>query len=398
MHQMHRLYTICTLTAAYFLVIANVTIVATLLPFIEREVGITAAQRVVLLSVFPILSVPINLAIGPLVDGFDKRRVMLAGSILTAADFVAAGLVTDVNAQATLRGVAALFLSMISLTIFSSVPEHFDESERVKVTGFVASGSSLAQLIAIPASVFIAAHFGWRISFFAAAGYSALLCIAVTFIPAPRFPTITATRDGITGYFLGLTKIARSSTFAAPLIGYGFFACAFFVFFGMYPTWLFAVVAHTQSENIAALVFVAGGLGGLFGALLAGIIGERFGSSFRGCALLCIVSSITLLPLPVFQQIVFVQFAVLLVLFMARGVFLPVYISNAMAVAESGQRGGTQGVIAAVFQTATAIGAAVAATLYSIDDSFITNIAVSAAFFIAASLLFAGIKTRAGTV
>ena len=86
------------------------------------------------------------------------------------------------------------------------------------------------------------------------------------------------------------------------------------------------------------------------------------------------------------------QIAAYSLLCACRAVLIPFIINTTMTVVAPNQRGSANGIMAAVFQTGTALGAAIGAQLYAGDTTFVANAAAASALFLASTLVFA--KTR----
>jgi predicted MFS family arabinose efflux permease len=166
-----------------------------------------------------------------------------------------------------------------------------------------------------------------------------------------------------------------------------------FVFLGLYPTWLLNQTFGPETGHSVSLIFLAGGLGGLSGALLTGVMGIRISSSQRACSVLSALTAASLVSIPFMGAILAGQIICYGLASTFRAIFLPILISKSMSVAEPSQRGSTNGILAAVFQSGTAIGAAVSAWLYSMDTSYIANVSVALALFVAASYIFSNTKS-----
>src|ERR1700686_4474129 len=91
------LFRTLVLAAAYFFVITNVTVIVTMLPFMSNDIAMSEFQRAALLSIFPVVSLPANLIIGPIADRFDKRKFMLFGSALASISFTLSGMVSSAD-------------------------------------------------------------------------------------------------------------------------------------------------------------------------------------------------------------------------------------------------------------------------------------------------------------
>src|SRR5947209_6701790 len=114
---------------------SNITMMVALLPFIAQTVAISPLQVTLLISIFPLVSLPANLLIGPMADALGRKRFLIIGSAACAVLFALAGAITEAWQAILLRGVTAIFVSMIGSSVFSSIPDHFPPAQTIKVTG-----------------------------------------------------------------------------------------------------------------------------------------------------------------------------------------------------------------------------------------------------------------------
>lgn len=377
-----------TLSASYFYVISNITLIVTTLPFIAHDVSLSDLQRALLVSIFPLISLPANLLIGPVADRLGRRRFLFVGSLACAILFVASSVITYAWQAILLRGLTAVFMSMISCSIFSSIPDYFDQKQTLKVTGYVSAASSLAQLLAIPLTLLIAETAGWRSSFLALAVYACLLSVMVFRLPPPQFAAARTNQLGLMSDVSQTLSVLRNRLLQRPLTGYALYSCGMFVFLSMYPSWLLTQRSSIETGYNVSLIFLAGGLGGLSGALFTGFVGSRLGSDRATRSVLAGLTAASVAAVPFLGTTLAAQIAAYFLVCACRAILLPIVINFTMSIVRPDQRGSGNGVLAAAFQTGTAVGGAIGAQLYVVDGSFLANAAVAASLFLAAALAF----------
>ena len=156
----------------------------------------------------------------------------------------------------------------------------------------------------------------------------------------------------------------------------------------MYPSWLLTQRSSIETGYNVSLIFLAGGLGGLSGALLTGLVGSRLGSDRATRAVLAALTAATVAVVPFLGTMLAAQIAAYFLVCACRAILLPIVINFTMSIVRPDQRGSANGVLAAAFQTGTALGGAIGAQLYVADTSFLANAAVAASLFLASALAF----------
>jgi predicted MFS family arabinose efflux permease len=381
-----------TLGAAYFYVISNITIIVTMLPFMVHDIETSQLQKTILISIFPLISLPANLIIGPIADRFGRRRFLIIGAVACAILFAMASAVTNAWEAIVLRGITAISMSMVSCSIFSSIPDYFAPDKTMKVTGYVSAAASLAQLVAIPLVLLIAETAGWRASFLVLAIYAFVLTLMIVALPAPEYAGAPKGRMAFRSQMRETLSIFNDTALRRPLTGYAIFACGTFIFISLYPTWLLKQHFDVETGHNVSLIFLSGGLGGLSGALLTGFLGPRLASSRKLCSILSVLTAISVGVVPFTGIVLGAQIAAYCLVCACRAVLIPFIINTTMTAVAPNQRGSANGIMAAVFQTGTALGATIGAQLYAADVTFVANAAVASSLFLASTLVFA--KTR----
>src|SRR5258708_20441591 len=79
------MFIIAVLWTAFFVINFNIAMMIPLLPFIQRDIGLSPAEAGMVLAVFPVVALVSNLALGPFIDRFGRKRFILAGAAANGA-------------------------------------------------------------------------------------------------------------------------------------------------------------------------------------------------------------------------------------------------------------------------------------------------------------------------
>ncbi len=140
------------------------------------------------LTITALVMVPSILIAGKLADYFDKRTILIIGSII----FGVFGLIGGISPDATFLFVSRIFLGVGAGLAFPMVPaitaELFRGNERAQVMGFSNAGASIVALLLNLFAGYIGAIY-WRLAF---CGYIILLPIVLLqFIYIPKLPPLS---------------------------------------------------------------------------------------------------------------------------------------------------------------------------------------------------------------
>ena len=164
--------------------------------------------------------------LAPLGDRFDRRRIILVKSAALCVALLAAGASSAIG----LLLVASLAVGLAATMAQDIVPAAATlapETQRGKIVGTVMTGLLLGILLSRVVSGFVAAHFGWR-AMFVAAAVSIALFAAVASRALPRFKATTHLRYG--ALLASSAKLwkrhgaLRRATLAQALLAVGFSA------------------------------------------------------------------------------------------------------------------------------------------------------------------------------
>ncbi|KGM40442.1 MFS transporter [Aquabacterium sp. NJ1] len=212
------------------------------------------------------------LLLAPLGDRYDRRRIILGKAM---------ALVVALLLAATAPGIGMLMVASLAIGLSATMAQDIvpaaatlaPEAHRGKIVGKVMTGLLLGILLSRVASGFVAAQWGWRAVFFAAAGSVALIGLA-SWRGLPRFQP--ATTLSYTALLRSLATLwsqhvaLRRAAMAQGLLSMGFSA--------FWST--LAVMLHGAPFHLGSAVAGSFGLAGAAGALaapLAGRLADRRG-------------------------------------------------------------------------------------------------------------------------
>lgn len=212
------------------------------------------------------------LLLTPLGDRFDRRRIILAKSVVLVAALLLAGVAPGIGML--LGASLAIGLSAtLAQDIVPAAATLAPDAERGKVVGTVMTGLLLGILLSRVVSGFVGEHFGWRAMFLAAAASIAAIAL-VARRHLPRFtPTAVLPYRALLGSLATLWRAhpaLRRAALAQALLSVGFSA-----FWSTLAVMLHGAPFHLGSE--AAGAFGLAGAAGALGAPIAGRIADRRG-------------------------------------------------------------------------------------------------------------------------
>lgn len=212
------------------------------------------------------------LLLAPLGDRYDRRRIILGKAI---------ALIGALLLAATAPTIGMLMLASLAIGLSATMAQDIvpaaatlaPEAHRGKIVGTVMTGLLLGILLSRVASGVVAAQWGWRAVFFAAAGSVALIGLASR-RGLPRFQPATA---------LSYTALLRSlatlwSCHAAlrrAALAQGLLSMGFSAFWSTLAVMLHGAPFHLGSA--AAGAFGLAGAAGALAAPLAGRLADRHG-------------------------------------------------------------------------------------------------------------------------
>ena len=218
------------------------------------------------------------------IDKYDRKKSLLFGYIGFIIGTLLCGLAPGYEFLIATRIVAGLFGGLIGAQVLSIVADTFPYEKRGRAMGSLMAAFSVASVIGVPLSLYIANLQSWHAPFILVAvmGF-VLIPFTIRFIPPMKGHLVHAKEQKRTEAFQVIfsRKNARIALALSALIWFGHFLVVPF----MNPYMEFNV-GFTKNE--IPLTYVVGGIATLFSAPLFGRMADRYGKLkiFTTCSLL----------------------------------------------------------------------------------------------------------------
>ncbi|NUN05971.1 MAG: MFS transporter [Bdellovibrio sp.] len=207
-------------------------------------------------------------------DKFDRKMSLLFFFIGFALGTIACALAPTYETLLVARGLTGIFGGVLSSLVLSIVSDAISYERRGSAMGVVMTSFSMASILGVPFSLFLANAFSWHAPFLFLGIVSLLLCVVIwIYVPAMRVhlqemqPKEPPHRV--------LTRILRNPNQRRALL---FIAAVMFGHFAIIPFLSPSLVANAgMSEAQLPLMYMAGGLCTIFSSPFVGRLADRFG-------------------------------------------------------------------------------------------------------------------------
>jgi predicted MFS family arabinose efflux permease len=375
------MFVMIVLWTAFFVINFNIAMMIPLLPFIQRNIGLSPSEAGMVLAAFPIVALVSNLALGPLIDRFGRKPFIVTGAaLLTAAAHSAVPIILG-------RAATGLFMPMIGASVFAAIADYIPSPDRARAAGYVTSAAPIAFLFSISMGVLLGGLLTWQLSLIILAAICVALAASAAALPPTDRRALSSAPISRRTYSERLLSLSLDAGTRLLLLSYFCWSAGMFVFLGLYPSWLVQHgLAGEGAGAIGAMLFL-GEIGGLFGALLSGGLARRFRHPLTLCAAASLAIAVIALAipfgtaLPVFQTLAYGIFA------FGRDLMLALILGGAMLLVSASQRGSLNAMLNAVYQTGATVGGLAGAWLYGFRADFTANAVVSSVIFATSALM-----------
>jgi len=218
-----------------------------------------------------------SMAWGSLSDRFGPRAIVLAGSVLLAAGLALASSTTSLIAfQLSFGLMAGAATAAIFAPMMACVTGWFDTHRSLAVS-LVSAGMGMAPITMSPFAAWLISHYDWRTSFQIIAVFVAAVMIPVALLVrrSPALEAVTPPQDVEPQTEMSVREAVRSPQFLI-LLATNFFCCA------THSGPIIHTVSYALTCGIpmmaAVSIYSVEGLAGLFGRIVFGVMGDRFGA------------------------------------------------------------------------------------------------------------------------
>ena len=264
---------LCCLAAIQFTHVVDFMVMMPLGPLFIGLFHITDAQFGILVASYALSSGVFGLLMSPYVDRLDRKRLLLvayAGFIMAT---LACALAPTYGVLMAARIAAGAFGGLIGAMTQTLVGDLIPFERRGRAMGLIMAAFSLSTVGGVPASLWMANHWGWHLPFFVIAVVSVLIwLVAARFVPSFKPPTAQGGALSAWGQLhAGLAEPNhwRAFALAVAMVGAGFFVIPYITVFST------ANVGVTNAQ--LPWIYLTGGIATLFTARLWGVLADRHG-------------------------------------------------------------------------------------------------------------------------
>jgi predicted MFS family arabinose efflux permease len=261
------------------------------------------------------------------IDNFDRKKILLIGYSGFIIGTFLCGIAPDYKFLIAARVLAGLFGGLIGAQVMSIVADSFVYEKRGRAMGYLMAAFSVASVLGVPISLYIANIFSWHAPFIMVAILGTILIpFTIKFIPPMRGHLVHATdrkrAEAISIIFSRGTALV--ALLLSALLMFGHFLIVPFI----NPFMEFNV---GFTKNQIPLIYVVGGTATLFSAPYFGKLSDKHGKLkiFTLCSILTLpfVSFITNMPAIAFY-FVLVATAIWFITANGRSIAAQAMISN----------------------------------------------------------------------
>ncbi|HEX6335064.1 MAG TPA: MFS transporter [Flavisolibacter sp.] len=207
------------------------------------------------------------------IDNFDRKRSLLFGYTGFTIGTLLCGLANSYQFLIAARILAGLFGGLIGAQVLSIVADIFSYEKRGRAMGYLMAAFSVASVVGIPLSLYIANIFSWHAPFIMVAIIGFLLVpLSIRYIPPMRMHLENRSTRNVTAAFSVI--FSRKST----LIALAFSGLMFFGHFLLVPFFNpFMEFNVGFSREQIPLIYAVGGAATLFSAPYFGKLADKAG-------------------------------------------------------------------------------------------------------------------------
>ncbi|QRG68416.1 MFS transporter [Brevibacillus choshinensis] len=366
-----------------FLIGTDTFIISPLLPTLRELYHTDPTQTGWLVGSYALGYALFALFVGPLSDGWNRKRVMSLGMLGFALSTMACGFAEHYATMLVFRFLAGICSAFIGPQIWAAIPALFPPVRIGKAMGIVMTGLTVSQFVGVPLGSFLAAV---DISFpFLAVGAASLLAWGLILCCMPDLkpaapPSDTGTKNRLGSIWPRYRDLLTLPGAARYFLAYFCFMTGFYAFFSFFGMWL--ADQYAQSVSQIGITTVYAGLGNTVGSLISGWLLEKWGR--RNVLTVGFMANALLFSaLPHVPSLGFVQVVISFTFFFG-GMLVPIVMGLLQTLSTS-SRGTISSLANACMYAGTLTGSALSGMLYHsfgfIAITLITSAGMLAAYF-----------------
>jgi predicted MFS family arabinose efflux permease len=381
---------VLVLWTAFFLINFNIAMMIPLLPFIREEIQLSPTEAGLVLAVFSVSALVANLALGPFIDRYGRRRFLMTGALGVTVLLLLTAAAQSAWPIILARAATGLFMPMVGASIFAALADYVPMPRRARVAGYVTSAAPIAFLTAMSFGVLLGGLVAWRVPVIGLAVVALALAFGAWRLPPAPESGHIAGRVTAQTYRDRLLSLSLDRTVRLLLLSYLAWAMALFAFISLYPSWLLRTGLAGYGAGAIGTMLLVAETGGVFGALSAGRIARRFSHPLAPCALAAGGMALVMLVIPLAGGLV-PQAMTYFVFAFARDLMLALTLGGAMALVPPAERGSLNSLLNALYQTGASLAGVLSAWLYALRPDFWANALTAAALMAGTAAMLASV-------
>lgn len=236
---------------------------------------ITPQQFSFIVSSYAISAFVMSLGSAMFIDRYDRKKALLVIFIGFTIGTLACSVASGYYFFLAARSLTGAFGGILSALVLSIVADIIPLHRRSAAMGIIMTAFSVASVVGVPAGIFLAAEFSWRMPFIVVGGLAGIGCFLIhTFVPV-----LTGHLDKERGVTPPWTVLSNISSDANQLKALLFTICLMLGHFTIIPfiaPYMQLNIGFTDHE--VGYIYLAGGLFTVFLLPLFGKIADRIGN------------------------------------------------------------------------------------------------------------------------
>lgn len=345
-----------------FVIGTDTFLISPLLPTLQQLFRIPTESAGWMVGAYALGYALFALIAGPLSDGWDRKKVMLAGMVCFSVSTLLCGLATDFWSMFFFRFLAGVSAAFAAPQVWAAIPALFPPPKIAQASGIVMAGVAASQAFGIPIGSLLAS-IHWSYSFFTIGAF-ALLLAAFLYYALPEMKP-DRSRNAPSPLFGRYVPLLRSPLARRAFVAHFFFQCGFFAAFSFIGKWA-TDRFHLSVEQTGYMMLVLG-LGNIAGSLCGAYVIQalnRFNTLVAGflVSIACLVVAPRLTTVASFESVYFFIFVVM-------GIAFPLLLGRLNSLFPT-FRGTVSSLASSVMYSATTLGSWIAGLVYASFNGF----------------------------
>ena len=236
---------------------------------------ISPQQFSFIVSSYAISAFVMSLLSALFIDRFDRKKALLYAFIGFAGGTLACSIASGYYAFLAARCLTGAFGGLLSALVLSIVADAVPLARRSSAMGIIMTAFSVASVVGVPAGIFLAAEFSWRMPFIVVGLLALIGCVLIYFY----IPSMTGhlnQEKGVTPPWEVLSNIAQNSNQLSALLFSIFLMLGHFTIIPFIAPYMQLNIGFTDFE--VGYIYLAGGSLTVFLLPLFGKIADRVGN------------------------------------------------------------------------------------------------------------------------